>query len=45
MDVGNNPMIAIKECLQKNKNFKIDRKLNDKLSITETFDGYLKKIK
>ena len=45
VDVGNNPMIAIKEFLQKNKNFKIDRKLNDKLSITETFDGYLKKIK
>ena len=44
-DVGNNPLIAIKEFLKKNKNFKIDKKLNNKLSITETFDGYLKKIK
>ena len=44
-DVGNNPMIAIKEFLKKNKKFKIDKSLNEKLSITETFDGYLKKIK
>ena len=44
-DVGNNPLTAIKEFLKKNKNFKIDKNLNDKLSITETFDGYLKKIK
>lgn len=45
VDVGNNPMIAIREFLRKNKKFKIDKKLNNKLSITETFDGYLKKIK
>lgn len=44
-DVGNNPLIAIKEFLKKNRKFKIDKNLNDKLSITETFDGYLKKIK
>ena len=44
-DVGNNPIIAIREFLKKNKNFKIDKNLNNKLSITETFDGYLKKIK
>ena len=44
-DVGNNPMIAIKEFLKINKKFKIDKSLNEKLSITETFDGYLKKIK
>ncbi|WP_415313824.1 cephalosporin hydroxylase family protein [Candidatus Pelagibacter sp. Uisw_106] len=44
-DVGNNPLIAIKEFLNNNKNFKIDKNLNEKLSITETFDGYLKKIK
>ena len=44
-DVGNNPLIAINEFLKKNKNFKIDKNLNEKLSITETFDGYLKKIK
>ncbi len=45
VDIGNNPMIAIKEFLKKTKKFKIDKKLNDKLSITESFDGYLKKIK
>ena len=44
-DVGNNPLIAINKFLKKNKNFKIDKNLNEKLSITETFDGYLKKIK
>lgn len=44
-DVGNNPMIAIREFLKKNDNYKIDKSLNNKLSITETFDGYLKKIK
>jgi len=44
-DVGNNPIIAIKEFLKKNKNYKIDKNINDKLSITETFDGYLKRIK
>lgn len=37
-------MIAIQEFLKKTKDFKIDKLLNDKLSITETFDGYLKNI-
>ena len=44
-DVGNNPMIALKEFLKINKNFEIDKKICSKLQITETFDGYLKKIK
>lgn len=44
-DVGNNPMIALKEFLQQNKNFVVDREICSKLQITETFDGYLKKIK
>lgn len=44
-DVGNNPMIALKEFLRQNKNFVIDREICSKLQITETFDGYLKKIK
>ena len=44
-DVGNNPMIALKEFLKTNKNFEIDKKICSKLQITETFDGYLKKIK
>lgn len=44
-DVGNNPMIALKEFLKQNKNFIVDREICSKLQITETFDGYLKKIK
>jgi cephalosporin hydroxylase len=44
-DVGNNPMIALKEFLKKDKNFEIDKKICSKLQITETFDGYLKRIK
>ena len=44
-DVGNNPMIALREFLKKEKKFIIDREICDKLQITETFDGYLKKIK
>ena len=44
-DVGNNPMIALKEFLQQNKNFVVDKDICSKLQITETFDGYLKKIK
>ena len=44
-DVGNNPMIALKEFLKDNKNFIIDKEICSKLQITETFDGYLKKIK
>lgn len=44
-DVGNNPMIALKEFLKTNKNYKIDKKICSKLQITETFDGYLKRIK
>ena len=44
-DVGNNPMIALKEFLKTNKNFQIEKKICSKLQITETFDGYLKKIK
>tara|TARA_A100001035_G_scaffold144871_1_gene113987 strand:- start:106 stop:861 length:756 start_codon:yes stop_codon:yes gene_type:complete len=44
-DVGNNPYTAMKEFLGKNKNFRIDKDLSNKAMITETFDGYLKKIK
>lgn len=44
-DVGNNPMIALREFLKSNKNFKIDKKICSKLQITETFDGYLKRVK
>jgi len=44
-DVGNNPMIALREFLKQNKNFVVDSEICSKLQITETFDGYLKKIK
>ena len=44
-DVGNNPMTALREFLGQNKNFKIDKEICSKLQITETFDGYLKKVK
>lgn len=44
-DVGNNPMTALKEFIKKQKNFVIDKELCSKLQITETYDGYLKKIR
>lgn len=44
-DVGNNPMTALREFLDENENFVVDRELNDKLMITEAFDGYLIRTK
>lgn len=44
-DVGNNPMTAMREFLEKNDNFIVDKEIVDKLVITEGFDGYLKRIK
>lgn len=44
-DVGDNPMTALREFLAKDDHFEIDRKLCDKLMITEAFDGYLKKVR
>jgi cephalosporin hydroxylase len=38
-------MIALREFLRQNKNFKVDQEICSKLQITETFDGYLKRIK
>jgi len=43
-DVGNNTMTAVREFLRKNTNFVVDNNVNDKLMITEGFDGYLKRI-
>ena len=37
-------MIALKEFIKKQKKFVIDKELCSKLQITETYDGYLKKI-
>ncbi|MEO8087101.1 MAG: cephalosporin hydroxylase family protein [Bacteroidota bacterium] len=43
--VGNNPKTAVHKFLQQNKNFIIDREIQDKLQITVAPDGYLKRIK
>jgi cephalosporin hydroxylase len=44
-DVGNNPMTALKVFLKENDRFEIDKDIDNKLMITEGFDGYLKRIK
>ena len=44
-DVGNNPYTAMKSFLKENKLFKIDKKISNKALITETIEGYLKKVK
>ena len=44
-DVGNNPHTAISEFLKDNQNFSIDKSLCAKAMISETIDGYLKKIR
>lgn len=44
-DVGNNPHTALKSFLEKSDNFEIDKEYSGKASISETIDGYLKKIK
>jgi cephalosporin hydroxylase len=42
---GNNPKTAVNEYLKYHKEFKIDKKIIDKLLITVALDGYLKIIK
>lgn len=44
-DVGNNPMTALIAFLKENDNFIIDKDIDNKLMITEGFDGYLKRVK
>jgi cephalosporin hydroxylase len=44
-DVGNNPMTAIQAFLKEDERFIIDKDIDNKLMITEGFDGYLKRIK
>lgn len=43
--IGNNPKTAVHEFLKKNKRFKIDKKIEDKLLVTVAPSGYLKCIK
>lgn len=42
--VGNNSMTAVKEFLNANAAFKIDRNISGKLLITSSPDGYLKRV-
>ena len=44
-DKGNNPKTAVHEFLKKNKRFKIDKEIENKLLITVAPDGYLKCIR
>lgn len=41
---GDNPKTAVWAYLQENRNFEIDRQMNDKLLITVAPDGYLRRI-
>lgn len=41
---GNSPKSALREYLQENKNFKIDKYYEDKILMTGSSDGYLKRI-
>ena len=40
----NNPKTAVREFLRKNKEFKLDKKIENKLLITSCPDGFLKRI-
>lgn len=44
-DVGDNPYTAMKQFMEETDLFEIDRTLTDKAMITETIDGYLKRVK
>ncbi|WP_299290900.1 cephalosporin hydroxylase family protein [Nitrosopumilus sp.] len=44
-DKGNNPHTAVMDFLKKNKRFKIDKEIENKLLITSCPDGFLKCIK
>lgn len=42
---GNSPKSAVSDFLRKNKNFKVDKNVENKLIITTNPDGYLKRIR
>lgn len=42
-DVGNNPYTTMRDFLNMNNDFEIDKMISAKASISETIDGYLKK--
>lgn len=43
-DKGNNPANAVRTFLKKNKNFVVDKEIENKLLITAAPGGYLKRI-
>lgn len=44
-DKGNNPATDVKQFIKKNKNFVVDKEIDNKLLITSAPDGFLKRIK
>jgi cephalosporin hydroxylase len=44
-DKGNNPATAVKSFLKKNKNFVVDKEIENKLLITSSPGGYLKRVR
>jgi cephalosporin hydroxylase len=43
--IGNNPLTAVKEFISRNKDFEIDKDINNQLLISVAPDGYLKRIR
>jgi cephalosporin hydroxylase len=43
--IGDNPLTAVNAFLDKNPQFEIDKSINNKLLISVSPDGYLKRIK
>lgn len=44
-DVGDNPYTAMKQFLEEQSDYEVDKRLSDKAMISETIDGYLKRVK
>jgi cephalosporin hydroxylase len=44
-DKGNNPATAVKEFLKTNRNFAVDKDVSDKLLVTASPGGYLKRVR
>jgi len=44
-DKGSNPKTAVREFLKNNKNFIIDKEIENKLLITAALGGFLKRVK
>jgi cephalosporin hydroxylase len=42
-DVGNNPMTAVRQFLQQRNDFEIATELSDKVMLTESGGGYLRR--